>query len=381
MQKKYTLPRHTNLANTATRVGAFLIDFAIAFALFLIFFYGVSLQIYQFNGRYDLYTKMQDYTLESGLCYLKEEADGSKSVAIYDTSTDYEIFVEPISEYYLCYLTGNREGQPIAPNYNEPIKLDDGSEVLPKDYYTVAWYNYNILGITEDDPDRETSSLYFTYQKDAEGNYDKTKIGTNKTSRYNPDVGKVVELTASDITYQYKVIYQAAYRHLESQNFYQAVSFVYDMGNNICVVSSIILSGAIVYIVMPLIFKNGQTVGKKILKLGLANYEGYSFKNIQLAMRFMPFFVTSCAFFLPIWNNFLVVSLVALVIFLVSFALFMASPKKASLHDLAARTIVIDMKTSIIFDNFILEEEYIAKEDNLPKEIIAGEEPELKYEK
>ena len=62
----------------------------------------------------------------------------------------------------------------------------------------------------------------------------------------------------------------------------------------------------------------------------------------------------------------------------------MASPKKASLHDFVARTIVIDDKTSIIFENEIEEEAYLLKEDNLEevvKEEGDGEEPEISYEK
>ncbi len=63
----------------------------------------------------------------------------------------------------------------------------------------------------------------------------------------------------------------------------------------------------------------------------------------------------------------------------------MASPYKKSLHDYVASTIVIDVRTSIIFDNEVEEEQYLLKEDNLEEEVVepenTGEEPDLKYEK
>ena len=61
----------------------------------------------------------------------------------------------------------------------------------------------------------------------------------------------------------------------------------------------------------------------------------------------------------------------------------MASPKKAALHDFAARTIVIDLHSSTIFLNELEEEAYIAKEDGLVvvEKDENGEEPELSYEK
>ena len=78
---------------------------------------------------------------------------------------------------------------------------------------------------------------------------------------------------------------------------------------------------------------------------------------------------------------------ILLTIFLVSFAIAMASPKKTALHDLTARTIVVDLASSILFENEVEEEQYILKEDNLIDDVVdtrdddEGEEPELRYEK
>ena len=141
------------------------------------------------------------------------------------------------------------------------------------------------------------------------------------------------------------------------------------------------------YIVIPIIFKNGQTAGKKIFKLILADSDGYKMRNSQLIMRYMPLGIVVLSLILLAPLNLYIPLTICLIIFLVSFALSMSSPKKMSLHDFTARTIVVDFKTSIIFDNELEEEQYIFKEDNpdLVNEGIevdeCGEEPELRYEK
>ena len=40
MAKKYTLPRHTNLAKQTTRFGAAIVDLALVVAGFFVFFFG-----------------------------------------------------------------------------------------------------------------------------------------------------------------------------------------------------------------------------------------------------------------------------------------------------------------------------------------------------
>ena len=59
----------------------------------------------------------------------------------------------------------------------------------------------------------------------------------------------------------------------------------------------------------------------------------------------------------------------------------MGSPKKATLHDYVSRSIVVDMKASILFKNHYEEEKYVQEEDNLPPQENHGEEPPLRYEK
>lgn len=373
--RKYTLPRHTNLASQGLRIVASIVDFAIALALTLLFYFaGANLIIS--NSTTALRGQIDNYKVESHLELRKE--DGSVGIIQSNDPKDYE---DSLQGFYLRYMAGSPlEGEEVAPNSNKALNID-GKEVLPKDYYTVRYYNETVLGITQENPDGEQSSSYWTFEKDEQGNYLKDKLAIRRTQRYDPDRGKVVDLTDTDFLVAYQNVYIKAYQVLVTQDFYLSASntlyFYYQLGITI----SIFLGGIITYVVIPYFIKNGQTVGKKIFKLGLATYDGYQMNNYQLLLRFVPALVVDLSLLLPFWSTVFSALIIPIVTLLVSFALMMASPKRAALHDFAARTIVIDYESSTIFKNELEEEAYIAKEDGIIPDESEGEEPELRYEK
>ena len=370
-QRKYTLPRHTNLAKQSSRIGAFLIDLAVLAVITLVLLYG-CLQ-FAFNP---LIKPLESEINQEKLYTHLFHADESGEAQIIDRGSSFDEYNNRIQYFYMNYLTGNVEvpgtGSRLA---NEPIKNEEGVEVEKIKYYTIQWYNRNILGITADDPEADPKCL-FTYQV-VDGKYNKDVHGVPKDP---------LKVTADDIANYMATAYMSCYNDV-----FITQKYVADLQNNISFLYSVefvissIVAGIVTYIVFPLVFKQGRTLGKKVTKLALANNEGYEFDNKQLLMRLMPFVVVVLSFLIPIWNDLFLFILIPLTIFLVSFALAMASPKRTSLHDFTARTIVVDDKTSIIFKDEDEEEKYLLKEDNLTPELNdredSGEEPELRYEK
>ncbi len=370
-QRKYTLPRHTNLAKQGTRTGAFLVDVAVFGAFLLALLFGCFKFI--LNPVADPYkNELEQEQINSHLRFRDENGE----LQIIANDATYEEFKNTISYYYMNYLTGNVSEEGTGSRLaNEKIKNDDGVEVSKSEYYTVDWFNKSVLQIKSSDPDNDENS-YFTYVK-VDGAYDKTQIGVPK------DPAKV----PSEKINQYM---QSAF--LSAYTDFNNLSYVVDLTNQMTFVYSVevvlsgIIAGILTYVMFPLIFKQGRTLGKKLFKLALATSDGYEFHNYQLAMRLMPLVVVLLSFLIPIWNDIFLLVLIPMIVFLVSFALAMASPKKAALHDFTARTIVVDDKTSIIFSNELEEEKYIMKEDGFEVEEDEnaegdGEEPELKYEK
>lgn len=362
-QSKYTLPRHTNLAKQSSRTGAFLIDVAIAFAITLAFFFGCFNLI--FKSKTDVLTSnIEQEQLNSGLYVLNENGVADRPGSGYGDMLEY---------YYLHYLPGVdiKEGLEGCKFSDQPIKLEDGSEVSPKDYFVVSWYNRNILNIT-DNPDAEGDKGLFTYVK-VDGVYDKNQIGIKKHDTSEEDANRYL--------YGY---YRNAYQiDFESVSYYAEWNASLSRYYTVEFVSSALIGIVVTYIIIPYLLKRGQTVGKRVFGLGLASSDGYVYNSKKLPLRAVPVVLLNLSFLIPVWNSIFVIMLVILIIFLVSFALSMASPLKKSLHDYSAGSIVVDLRTSIIFNNEMEEEEYLNKEDNLnPEEITtSGEEPELKYEK
>lgn len=323
MARKVTLPRHTNLAPQGRRTGAFFIDLAIfcAILIFNLFLVTNPIMSFKLNPMLDEFKNAQ---LESGLRILNEngEVDQIKT----DASSDE--YINTLSYYYLEYRN--------------------------EETYNVEWFNKTILEIN-------TESSLFTYKVNDDNEPVLTEVGVAKEENKDTNV------------YLQK-------RYLDAYSNFCEQDNIADLQNNITFIYSVelsisgVIATVITYIIIPLLIKNGQTVGKKVFKLSLANKDGYALHNSQLLMRAMPLLVVLLSMLVPVWKDLILVLIVYLIIFLVSFALSMASPKKMSLHDYTGGTIVVDHNTSLIFNSASEEEEYTLKEDGLFDEENSGNE-------
>ena len=99
------------------------------------------------------------------------------------------------------------------------------------------------------------------------------------------------------------------------------------------------------YFLFPLLFKNGQTLGKKLLKIAVvdANSRGIKFKGL-----FMRHFIGLYVFELLV--TYLCMFFINLpFILLLSAVTLLFSKNKRSLHDFVANTYVVDMDVTVIY--------------------------------
>ena len=344
-KKKYTLPRHTNLAKQGTRTSAFLVDLAIGILFTIFFVFALFRPI--FSSKTKQYRGfIESARLESGLYVTNEKG----KVDTLPGAEEYTTYLEPLKNFYFNYMNSG-----AIPEKDRKV-------------YSVEWFNENVLKVGVADE-------YQCFKYDQTGGVD--------------DPSKLAVLIDDTKKDNAKVLLQKQYK-IAVLEVFNNISSVAEAGAKLMTVSttiyviSIFLAGVTSYVVIPWILKDGQTLGKKIFKLGLADADGYKFHNQRLLMRFMPFLVVNASLmFLVAINLYIVLSIVA-VVFLVSFTLAMSSPKRMSLHDFTAQTIVVDLKTSKIFTTIEEEENYVLREDHLLDDVIPesdGEEPELKYEK
>ena len=110
--------------------------------------------------------------------------------------------------------------------------------------------------------------------------------------------------------------------------------------------------------VIPLIFKNGQTVGKKIFSLCVVKKNSVKIKNVQLFVRtllgkfavelMIPVYII-IMFYFGLIGILGVLLLLALAI--VQLILLIATRNRTVLHDLLSQTCVADMGSQMIFDS------------------------------
>ena len=363
--RQQSLPRHTLLAPLGKRVVSFIIDLAILLVMTIVLYFGASQFVFR-SSIYANYDKLFKEDFNSHLFYYDESTKTRKQ---YKEEGNYQLYLDILSYYYLNYLTGENveipEGTKAepdyfkAPNYNEFVS---GTETLPKDYYTVSWFNENILEIKTDEP-TETSVAYFEYAK-TDGVIDKTKIGVRRSQHWSTKVNAVVEVTEAETASILYEKYKSAYfSSLMNQNFYAPY---YEKITFLTAISWLIptlLASIIAYVIIPLILKNYATIGKKFQKLGLCGIDGYKMQKYQLIFRAIPLLLTLILVFLLPVPSYYICFAIGAVILMISIGLAAASPKHASLHDYCGRTIVIDAESSIIFNDEIDEKEFLDAED------------------
>lgn len=211
----------------------------------------------------DLGVQGLKYEVFSKLYVVQEQTDDEGGVKIIDVNNfdstsggetkitqlrdfvieDTNFYKDRLHYYYCCYLTGNNIEYPEgkdpeeykSPLHNEPIKLEDGTEIMPFELYTEEWFANLIEG--------KTTVLEFRN-------------------------------LAND-----------AIRDLQSYSFLKDINK--KMGNIqlFMFLPPFFISFGVFYILIPLLNKNGETLSKKVFKIGFVTKDGYDVKKRQIVFR------------------------------------------------------------------------------------------------
>lgn len=121
---------------------------------------------------------------------------------------------------------------------------------------------------------------------------------------------------------------------------------------------SILISFIILELIIPLIFKNGQTLGKKFLGLGVMRTDGVRITHLQVFVRsvlgkftietMFPLFLLVFVLFglMGGIGKFIIVAL-----FIMQIAIMIATKTNSLIHDIFAVTVVVDLQKQKIFDS------------------------------
>ena len=265
---------------------------------------------------------------------------------------DQSTIINYVAYFYLHYLTGEGVDANLAPSLDKDveIKTKEGN-FLPKDYYTVSYFNEVVLGLPK--PGVIADNLYFVYaQKDNENDY--TKIGVIKDEFYESTTvdGKETKhlKNVNGLGNRLNKLYSDAIDTFYSQKSIKSANNLLNTVNTILMLVSTLPSLAIFYILIPLLSPFGQTLGKRLLSVAVTDSHGYLVKKWRMLLRVVP--LLGVTIYICVFNVLYYQLLVSLLAVLISTGILVFSPRRRALHDLVAGTTAIKLeKDTIIYPN------------------------------
>lgn len=194
------------------------------------------------------------------------------------------------------------------------------------------------------------------------------------SEQFNIDLSNVPE--ESSLTEEEKAVYYDAW---DAMNEDTEMIKAFNMMIAIIVMElsfSIIISYMLLEFMIPMILKNGQTVGKKIFGLGVMRTNGVRVRGVSLFIRtflgkcvietMVPAMIVAMVLFsasgiMPSVGMFGPIVIVCL--FVAQVILVFWTKKHMMIHDLLSDCIVVDLGSQMIFDSEQARIDYITKKD------------------
>lgn len=198
---------------------------------------------------------------------------------------------------------------------------------------------------------------------------------------YENEYGVTFEITQDDynaLSDEQRNKYDEAFKALSNDN---EASYVYSMMVNLTLVItsiSILFAYLLLEFVVPLLFKNGQTLGKKIFGIALMRTDGVKITPFALFVRtvlgkytietMVPVLIVIMIYFSILGlTGTVVLGLIALL----QIILLAATKSRSAIHDLLACTVAVDFASQRIFDS---SEELLEYKKKLHEERAASRE-------
>ena len=179
--------------------------------------------------------------------------------------------------------------------------------------------------------------------------------------RYEAEYGVIFNITDEEyqtLTEEELQRYQEAYEALSADP--EAV-YAYNMLVNLTLVItsvSVLIGYLVLEFIIPLIFKNGQTLGKKIFGIGLMRTDGVRMSTVSLFIRTflgkytIETMVPALIVILIVFGSAGFVGTIILgLIALLELILVIATHTNSMIHDILAGTVAVDISSQMIFSS------------------------------
>ncbi|MGN1041062.1 MAG: RDD family protein [Candidatus Fimimonas sp.] len=151
----------------------------------------------------------------------------------------------------------------------------------------------------------------------------------------------------------------------------KATSMFYSLAL-VCLSVGLLLSFLILEFMLPLLLKNGQTVGMKVFGLGVVFTNSVRVNTFAMFVRSilgkftLETMVPLLVLLMLLFNVLGIVSLVVLLaLVILQIALFATTKTRSFIHDVISNTVIVDINCQMIFDNY---DELVSYKEQLAQE-------------
>ena len=297
------------------------------------------------------------FAISSGLA--KPTADNKGAdIFVYDAKNKKEGGKDGYVGYLNCVWHYYTEFLNVAKNPDERVVArtnNDGKEFTSDDYY--RYFFEKCMGFVGDS---SNSNPYFVYAKEGDTILLTSKPVLNDEYQAKVDAGDEDALQSllsyfyNETTTSQTGLYFDALRDMKGksysstsvQTYYeeQLTRYSYALwGGEVLCLAPITI---IFFLVLPLCLKDGQSLGKLLMKVKVVDSRGFNISTTQKIIR--PIIVTVIHLLALIPNATLGI-MIYLAIAITSFFMMSLGKKRMNLHERITKTIVVDKKASIIF--------------------------------
>lgn len=180
--------------------------------------------------------------------------------------------------------------------------------------------------------------------------------------------GTIGDVEFSSLTEEQQEYFSAMANELVKTDEYQKVcNFIF---NKTLIIVSIafLLAYVLLELIVPLIFKNGQTIGKKIFAIAVMRTDGVKISPVILFIRTILGKYTIEAMipvYLLLMHHFGVGSLVTLAVLVLipifQIILLIVTKTNSCIHDILSSTVTVDLQSQMIFESLEEKNEYMLR--------------------
>ena len=362
VRMKSRIPSYVHPASYGKTTIAYLLDAVCTIAMIFVLYYAfgntVLLPAQNYQATYDEYIA---FMKDSGLT--KGDASGtllSYDETIQDGKPGWQYYQEALIHYYTVFIPGDSgaefyETDEVTKNADGKYSTDSINLFILKNIY-----------LLNEDGSQASEGIdpYFVLDESTSDPYDVKLVDEYADTTESTKLAKLKTFFA-DSENRTGAYYEAV-THFSAQPHFTELQSSIGLKRYIAFLPSFILSPLIFFFIIPLLTKDGRTLGKIAVKTAVIGSNGYKANKINIVLHYA--ILTVIWEFLLIPSTMIGIMGMALIL-LIDYLSLILSKSHTSIHDKIARTLVINAKESSWFKNEGEEEQYI--KDN-PDSSVAG---------